>query len=157
MEIDFITHCHVVILLSKHHHHITTRIDRDLDTGQNISRLIPALGNVYSYTLHIYVYVYAYMGCIYYSYIHIIDYITIRIDLDTGQNISRLIPALGNLYSYIRIICMYMYVVINTCVHDMYIVLLHTDYHITIRIDSDTGQNISRLIPALGNTLYLYA
>jgi hypothetical protein len=21
MEIDFITHCHVVILLSKHHHH----------------------------------------------------------------------------------------------------------------------------------------
>jgi len=38
-------HSVAVVLIN----HITTRIDRDLDTGQNISRLIPALGEQWSH------------------------------------------------------------------------------------------------------------
>jgi RAD51-like protein 2 len=38
-------HSVAVVLIN----HITTRIDRDRDTGQNISRLIPALGEQWSH------------------------------------------------------------------------------------------------------------
>jgi hypothetical protein len=35
MEIDFITHCHVVILLSKHHHQDSIGISTLLEQAQN--------------------------------------------------------------------------------------------------------------------------
>jgi hypothetical protein len=57
MEIDFITHCHVVILISKHHHHHHIRGEKCVP----IHELITCSYHVYIY-MCMYIYVYA---CIY--------------------------------------------------------------------------------------------